>query len=253
MEDLPESTDLKTWLLSPETRINKPAAKAIGHALGSWLSSFHAWGSLEQQAPLQKTLAQNESMQRLKYAVNYETLISTIDKYPQILQESRPVFEKVRAQAAQEISPDHQHNQSDSNNNWGLIHGDFWTGNVLVTQQHTLFIIDWELSQLGTRALDLGQMLAELYEAKHFKGKDAGIWIIEGLIEGYAPLLNEEIAFRAAVHMGVHLVCWSSVPGWGEQSQIDDVVRIGRDFVVKGWERDRAWFERDEVMRSLFR
>ncbi|OKL62910.1 hypothetical protein UA08_01198 [Talaromyces atroroseus] len=248
MEDLPGSADLKSWLLSPAGMcIEKSVAKAIGHALGSWIGSFHAWGSQDRQAGLRKKLAGNKSMQKLKYAINYETLVSMVDKYPQILDGTRAVFEQVRSHAAEEISDSDQRN---NNGSWGLIHGDFWTGNVLIAT-NSMFIIDWELSQLGMRALDLGQMLAELYEVKHFKGNDAGAWIIEGLVENYAPL-NEEIAFRTAVHMGVHLVCWSSVPGWGSQRQIEDAIMIGRELVVKGWKRDRAWFERDELLTCLF-
>jgi hypothetical protein len=254
MEDLPESSDLKTWLLSPAgVHIDKPAAKAIGHALGSWLGSFHAWISQDEQIDLRQKLAENKSMQQLKYVINYQQLVSMIDKYPQVLEGSRPVFEKVRAYAAQEISTHSSKTANDGNDGWGPIHGDFWTGNILINHKHhKLFIIDWEMTQLGMRALDLGQILAELYEIKQFRNNDAGIWIMEGLIEKY-PLLGEEQAYRIAVHMGVHLVCWSGVPGWATASRVEDVVRMGRDIIAKAWERDREWFEKDETLSFLFR
>uniref|UniRef100_A0A093VRL3 Choline kinase alpha n=1 Tax=Talaromyces marneffei PM1 TaxID=1077442 RepID=A0A093VRL3_TALMA len=205
MEDLPESSDLKTFLLSPPgMHIDKPAARAIGHALGSWLGSFHAWISHNEQIDLRQKLGENKSMQQLKYVVNYDQLVNMIDKYPQILEGSRSVFEKVRAYASEELST-HSSKNASIDNAWGPIHGDFWTGNILVNnEQRNLFIIDWEMTQLGMRALDLGQVLAELYEIKQFKNNNAGIWIMESLIEGY-PLLGEEQAFRMAVHMGVHL------------------------------------------------
>lgn len=256
MEDLPKSVDLKTWLLSQETgmRIDKPAAKAVGRSLGSWIGSFHAWTSLGQQTELRRTLAKNESMQKLKYTINYERLVNIIDTYPEILEESRSVFEQVRSHAAEEISMGSQNANGRGNSmdhRWGAIHGDFWTGNILIAGNN-MFIIDWEMSQMGMRPSDVGQVLAELYEIKHFKGHEAGIWIMEGLIEKYAHW-DEEMAFRTAVHMGVHLVCWSNVPGWGSHGQVEDVIRFGRDLVVRGWERDRAWFERNEVLRHLFR
>lgn len=253
MEDLPESSDLKTFLLSSiGMRIDQPAAKAIGHALGSWLGSFHAWISHDEQIELGKKLAENKSMQELKYVINYEQIIRMIDRYPQILEGSRSVFEKVKAHAAEEISA-HSSNASGNDNSWGPIHGDFWTGNILINyQNHNLFIIDWEMSQHGMRALDPGQVLAELYEIKQFRNNDAGIWIMQGLIEKY-PLLGEEQAFRIAVHMGVHLVCWSGVPGWATADRVQDVVSIGRDIVTKAWERDREWFEKDETLSFLFR
>ncbi|KUL83778.1 hypothetical protein ZTR_08634 [Talaromyces verruculosus] len=254
MEDLPEASDLKTWLLSPAgMSLDKPAAKAIGHALGLWLGSFHAWISHDEQIALRDKLAENKSMQQLKYVINYNQLVSMIDRYPHILEESRSVFEKVRAYASEELSTHTSNSASNGNDGWGPIHGDFWTGNILINhEQHNLFIIDWEMTQLGMRALDLGQVLAELYEIKQFRNNDAGIWIMEGLVESYS-LLNEEQAFRVAMHMGVHLVCWSGVPGWATQTRVEDVVRMGRDIVEKAWGRDREWFEKEETLSFFFR
>lgn len=57
-------------------------------------------------------------------------------------------------------------------------------------------------------------------------------------------LLSEEMAFRTAIHVGVHLVIWgSTVPGWGSEQQIKEVVKVGRDLIVHGWNKNRAWFE----------
>lgn len=106
----------------------------------------------------------------------------------------------------------------------------------------TLFVIDWELCQIGTRALDLGQMIAELYETKLFKNVDCGVWVIQGFMEGYGPL-SDDMAFRTAIHVGVHLVVWGSrVAGWGSEEQIKEVVMIGRDLIVQGWKKNREWF-----------
>ncbi|KAH8690031.1 kinase-like domain-containing protein [Talaromyces proteolyticus] len=248
MENLPESKDLKSWLLSERGKsISEPDARAIGHALGDWVAAFHTWGSQEQQAGLRETIGQNTEMQKLKNMVNYERLPAMVDTYPHILESSRAVFEQARECVAREIASPPTHSGDGS---YGLIHGDFWTGNVLVTD-HTLFVVDWELSHLGLRALDLGQMLAELFEAKHFKDVDAAIWIMQALVESYGPL-TREIAFRAAIHVGVHLVCWSVVPGWGSREQIEEVVRIGREFVVNGWQRDAAWFMQEGTLGFLF-
>ena len=105
-----------------------------------------------------------------------------------------------------------------------------------------LFVVDWECARVEHRALDLGQIIAELYETKLFKGVDAGVWIIEGLLQGYGPL-SDGMAFRAAIHAGAHLVVWGSgVPGWGNEQQIEEVVKVGRDIIVHGWEKDKAWF-----------
>lgn len=114
-----------------------------------------------------------------------------------------------------------------------------------------LFIIDWELCHCGARALDLGQMFAELYLLKHFKDIDAATWIIQGFMKGYQNL-DDETAFRVLIHVGVHFIAWAPlIPGWGTSQQVEDAVRLGRDIVTKAWEKDRSWFE--GVWKSLFR
>ncbi|CAI7646087.1 unnamed protein product [Penicillium pancosmium] len=230
VEDLPDSVDLKTFLLSNvSSDVSKASAEAVGRALGSWLRSFHDWGNSKDQLGCKATLGENESMKQLKFW-------------------SRDVFEQVRDFAATELTKE---NHDDG---FGIIHGDFWTGNVLIPNvaigshfDTTLFVVDWELAQIGSRALDLGQMIAELYETKLFKEVEAGVWIIEGLLQGYGGL-SDEMAFRTAIHVGVHLICWGSrVPGWGSKEQIEEVVKIGNDMVIGGWAKDKQWFESHEL------
>ena len=200
-------------------------------------------------------MAQNRLMQDLKCSVNYDNLVKTVERFPGVLEGSRDVFQKVRDFAFSEVG-------KSEGLGVGGIHGDFWTGNILLPRDlhqksgttATLFVTDWELTQCGPRALDLGQMIAELYELKLFKGIDAGLWIIQAFVEEYRSrsTLSVDVAFRTAIHVGVHLVAWgSTVPGWGSAEQIEDVVRVGRDLVVKGWEKDRKWFEESDL-RCLF-
>ncbi|KAJ5818809.1 hypothetical protein N7474_004400 [Penicillium riverlandense] len=249
MEDLPNSLDLKNFLLSKLAQdVSESSARSLGCSLGSWLRSFHEWGIKKEQTETRELLNQNGTMKDLKFYVNYSMLLDTMANFPDILEESRGVFEEVHKFAAAELK------QEDNDDEYGLIHGDFWTGNVLIPNaplvdqsKTTLFIIDWELSQIGSRALDLGQMIAELYETKLFKEVDCGMWVIQGFLEGYGPL-SYKMAFRTAIHVGVHLVCWGSrVPGWGSQQQIEEVVKVGRDLIVQGWMENKAWFERDSL------
>jgi thiamine kinase-like enzyme len=119
-----------------------------------------------------------------------------------------------------------------------------------------MFIIDWEFTQFGHRAYDLGQIIGDLYERKHFKGVNGATWAIQGFIDGYGPLTNE-MAFRTAIHAGVHLICWytrrpQKGPLPASPEQVTDLLKLARDFVVKGWEKDRRWFE-DTSLAHLFR
>lgn len=61
-------------------------------------------------------------MKQLKFWVNYTMLIDTIANFPDILTQSRDVFEQVRDFAATELT------KQNHDNEYGIIHGDFWTG-----------------------------------------------------------------------------------------------------------------------------
>lgn len=114
-----------------------------------------------------------------------------------------------------------------------------------------LFIIDWELAQFGRREYDLGQLIGDLYERKHFSGAENALCIIEGFIAGYGGL-TDNMAFRVAIHVGVHLICWyirrnTNEPFHETAELIEGAVRIGTDFIAKAWEKDRRWFEGREL------
>ncbi|KAJ5729876.1 Aminoglycoside phosphotransferase [Penicillium malachiteum] len=248
-EDLLDSVDLKAFLLEKITsNVSESYSRSIGQSLGLWLRSFHEWGAKAEQKKTIDIIAKNISMKQVKFYVNYGLLLDTIDNFPGILEENRGIFEQVRDLATTESKND----VIDDTN--GLLHGDFWTGNVLISSnpqveqtETKIFAIDWELTHIGHRSSDLGQMIAELYETKLFKGVEHGLWIIEGFLKGYGPL-SDEMAFRTAIHIGVHLICWGSrVSGWGSEAQVQGVVEIGRNLVVQAWTKNKAWFEEDPM------
>ncbi|KAL4741043.1 kinase-like domain-containing protein [Aspergillus similis] len=265
MEDLPNAVDLKTFLLSSDVseRVSKEWARSIGRALGAWLRLFHVWSVHPAQAEFAKQLAENTVMRDLKFSINYDSLVSMIDAYSDILGDShtRSVFQSVKNAAAAELDDTDTQDAT-----FGPIHGDFWSGNVLIpktafedratspTTPTPLFITDWELAQRGTRALDLGQMIAELYMLRHYKDIDAGLWVIEGLLEGYGyQHIPQKIAFRTLIHVGVHFIFWgSTIPGWGSQEQVLNLVELGRELIVRAWERDRTWFD-GKFWEALFK
>ncbi|PYH60674.1 uncharacterized protein BO96DRAFT_463077 [Aspergillus niger CBS 101883] len=244
-------TNPQEVLVKTPQNVTQEWASSIGRALGNWLRSFHHWADNEAQSGVAAEMNKNQYMRDLKFMVNYDALVNTIDKYPIVLGDSRDVFSKVREMAAAELS------QKDGNG-FGIIHGDFWSGNVLIPKMALeqpyhlpIFIIDWELCHCGARALDLGQMFAELYLLKHFKDIDAATWIIQGFMKEYQGL-DDETAFRVLIHVGVHFIAWAPlIPNWGTSQQVEDAVRLGRDIVTKAWEKDRSWFE--GVWKSLFR
>ncbi len=96
--------------------------------------------------------------------------------------------------------------------------------------------------ELGLFPVDIGQMVAELYELKFFKDIEAGLWIIQGLCSGYG-LMDEDFAYRALVHTGAHLIGFgTSVAGWGTPEQREGMAREGRDILTAAWKRERDFF-----------
>ncbi|KAI1421421.1 kinase-like domain-containing protein [Xylaria sp. FL1777] len=247
-EILLHGKDLKTYALStyaadtPEAA--RPQCLQLGRALGKWLCAFHSWSAT--QAGLRKTVAANAELQQLKHFINYSWLLDRVGQFPAVLGEAKEVFEKVKAMAAQELKDDSQLQP---------IHGDFWTGNILLpgspieegSSDVPVFVIDWEMSQIGVRNLDLGQMVAELYELKLYKNITAGLWMIQGFTEGYGEV-SDDFAFRTAIQVGAHLVSFgTSVQGWGTPEQVEMVARTGRDIIVHAWQKDREWFQGSEL------
>ncbi|KAJ5933560.1 hypothetical protein N7454_005889 [Penicillium verhagenii] len=253
IDDLPQSLNLKDLFLSDSLESTSEfACREIGSSLGVWLQSFHKWGNKPEQAESRSLITQNVAMKQLKFYINYAMLVDTIATFPDILEESRGTFEELRNFATEEMK------KSDKDPEIGIIHGDFWTGNVLIPNSPlaelpatTLFVIDWELCQVGPLALDLAQMIAELYELNLFKNLDYGLWVVKGFMAGYGPLTDEK-AFRTAIHVGVHLIVWGSrVQGWGTLKQVTEVVEMGKDIIVQGWNKNKKWFE-DSDLGCLF-
>ncbi|KAL4960165.1 uncharacterized protein BDV14DRAFT_183230 [Aspergillus stella-maris] len=265
MEDLPDSLDLKSFMLlrGVAESISRDWASSLGETLGTWLKSFHIWINHPQQGLIKGEFGESAFMRDLKFAVNYNGLLSKIEVFPEILERSREIFQQVRdfAKSETEAEPDGL--------GIGAMHGDFWSGNVLLPKSSLshpnpvtpLLITDWEMAQVGPLALDLAQMIAELYMLKLFKGIDAGVWLIHGFLKGYSEAsgsgngdgIDEEMAFRILIHVGVHLVFWgSTVPGWGDEEQVKGVVEVGRDMILCAWKRERGVFEGDSVWGVLF-
>jgi hypothetical protein len=107
---------MKTYLLTRP--LTEPQCARLGYALGAWTRSFHQWATDPERAALNKSLEAFPVMKSLKYAVYYDKLVANTEKYPEILQECRGLFEDVARDARETFD------RRDSS----LIHGDFWTG-----------------------------------------------------------------------------------------------------------------------------
>ncbi|KAL6913175.1 hypothetical protein FSHL1_010858 [Fusarium sambucinum] len=256
-EYLPHALSLKEYALkhySPSSQTHKSQCDQFGHALGAWLRAFHGWSQEPKQAAIRETFAGNNDGQGLKNMINYQQLLQMVDQHPDVLGDARDVFQGVSDLAAEELL-----NETDL----CPIHGDFWTGNILISDapvtgsdRTPIRVVDWELSQLGVRPLDLGQFIAELWSLKLYRDIDAGEWLIHAFAAGYGPV-DDNFAYRTIIQVGVHLICfgryWSTTPGElreGEQQKI--MYRLGKEVIVKAWSRDGEYFQ-GHILGCLFR
>ncbi|KAI0432001.1 kinase-like domain-containing protein [Xylaria sp. FL1042] len=266
LEDFPTADDLKSIFVSPAKNqiLTVPVAASVSYDIGAWLRSFHDW-SMSPNAKLQG-FGDNEPMRKLKYAITYDAYLKVLETdFPDLLEGHRPVLQQVKEAARKEFEKTSKHGYIDKN--WGLIHGDFWTGNVLVPtdlsssgSQHSnerkLLIIDWEFVQFGHRAYDVGQMVGDIYERWLFGEANGAVPAIDGFIKGYGKLEDNDLAFRITIHAGVHLIGWyirraPNSPLKFPLGRVRDAMRIGRDWIEKGWQRDINYFK-DTPLAPLF-
>lgn len=127
LEDLPDAIDVKTVLEFPTVSsvLAQPISTAIGRALGIWLRSFHSWVSEPAQANLQRDMAKNTSMRKVRYGISYGAFLDVVQKFPEIWESSRTTLEEVRDMATAEYA---KTTGDEVGENWGIIHADFWSG-----------------------------------------------------------------------------------------------------------------------------
>lgn len=119
-----------------------------------------------------------------------------------------------------------------------------------------LFVIDWEMAQFGHRSYDLGQVLGDLYEKKVFRNNHAVTPVMESVIIGYGAV-SKDMALRTAIYVGIHLITWyqrrpkKGIAATIEKDVIEKGLAMGRDFILRGWEKDTQFFM-DTDLSSLF-
>ncbi|KAF5636171.1 phosphotransferase enzyme family [Fusarium sp. NRRL 52700] len=260
LEYLPNVVDLKTYSLnhfrSPTPDCLRQPAYELGKVLAMYIVKFHdvtreiVQKSLQQMHTQQssgfkRVIDSSNDMQRLKHWINFDWMLDRIDQFPEILLEAKDILHLVKNMAVKELS--------DPSTDLTLIHGDYHPQNVLLedtrpelANTRTLYVIDWENSQVGIPSLDHGGMLGEMYVLWRYKHIEAGLWMLQGYAEGLGPQ-TEDAAWRVALQIGVHLLSFGTLAsGWGTTEEVEDMARLARDVIVKAWTRDRTWFDRSD-------
>jgi hypothetical protein len=127
IEDIRGVVDLKIIFMSLTANdiLSHSHATSIGRALGSWLRSYHSWVSAPPQTNLRAEIGHNEPMRKLKYLITYDSFIKVLDQFPEIVGVHIKTLEEVKDIAAKEFEKTASDEQGEE---WGIIHGDFWSG-----------------------------------------------------------------------------------------------------------------------------
>ena len=141
----------------------------------------------------------------------------------------------------------------------GIIHGDYWTGNILVSQHTTdsnigvnqLYVIDWEMTKFAPAIFDIGQLSAEVF--LHFRKKPEAIKLLDAFLGAYKGLESTATRCKVAIAFGVHLVVWPiRLQGWGTMGEIEECVKMGAEYIQKGLQGDVNWLQKG-MLREFFR
>ncbi|KAJ4355584.1 uncharacterized protein N0V89_003604 [Didymosphaeria variabile] len=232
-------------------RLSKEQAERMGHALGTWLSAFHAWMDTPEQSGLKAQLKQNKKEVELKWKLTWGQGTEVLDRLGDVVdEEDRRMWDAACLTAWEDLGKEEKK---------GLVHGDFWAGNILVantlaaegsTGELHLHIIDFEFSHFASRATDLGQFLGDLCERYYIHASPpfSILRVIVGFLTGHGPI-SEELKWRTAVYVGVHMVNWWSRGPPGRKDADESkrerglgLVRTGVEFVKGGQEQDRRVF-----------
>jgi len=119
-EDLPSAVDLKNYCLTHP--LSESESEKIGRALGKWTKQFQSWGQEEGQKELVEKM-KGTKMKEFKFTINYDRFVAAIEAFPDVLEESREIFEKVRDETKKGL---------ESEKGSVLIHGDFWSGKYVL-------------------------------------------------------------------------------------------------------------------------
>jgi len=231
-----KSRTLKQCLIEDAKSLDIPS---IGRSLGEWLANLHLWGRTKAAAPLRAVLTQNKELANVGIEYAFKSLVPSDD----------PLWQQVRSHVDNLRSLDN--NDSDF-----IVHGDFCTGNVLVSGQGNtqLTILDWETSNCRNFAWnDIGQMCSEMYQPTFFgHAGNLGAEMVSAFMKGYLSKkeLSDEERRLAVVRFGVHLFVWPRVTGWGNKESVAKGQKLGREYIERGWNYDWEWLK-DSVVRDL--
>ncbi|KAB8268073.1 kinase-like domain-containing protein [Aspergillus minisclerotigenes] len=219
-EDFSQDGTLHGFLtVAAGERITASTAVALGEALGSWLSRFHAWSKTQVDTDLWNTVEQNSN--------GFDKNLRDFRFHKLLGIQAQCKSEHLRHYAA--LMHSREFGRKDT-----IVHGDFSTRNVLIQnpssideKNTSLAVIDREACCLGDYTRDLAEIVADLYMQTILYGSQIAHSLIQGFISAYPPL-DEEAAYRTVAQIGENFFYWNE----------SELMQLGIDLICKGVTRD---------------
>ncbi|KAF2173269.1 hypothetical protein M409DRAFT_17212 [Zasmidium cellare ATCC 36951] len=218
LEDAGSVPSLKGWL---KLGVDVGRAASKGKALGRYLANIH--NNTAGNESILSDFTGNETAKSLSSTLYFKRL-------PQVAESHGFSGEHIRQAAVQGEKDVLEANEV-------LTLGDFWTGNVLVGEDGTLFVLDLELSKPGTAEFDVGQMAAELYCIAAFRDHELGMAILDAFFKSYRLARDVVVdTAKVAIRIGAHLMvimpnAWKAE---ASKEQVDEQLRVGDELIRLG-------------------
>ncbi|KAL5386800.1 hypothetical protein PMIN04_004493 [Paraphaeosphaeria minitans] len=226
-------------------------ADRVGRALGTWLLRVHVWCEEREHAELKEMLGGNEEEVELKWKLTWGQVTEVLDRLGDVVgKDEREAWDAAKDRAWEE-------KQMRRRLRTGVVHGDFWAGNILIptpfpvpdqTKSLQLHVIDFEFSHLAPLSTDLASFLGSLLERHYISATPLPSikTLLTAFLAGYGPC-SEDMKRRTLFQTGVFVVNWWSrgPPG---RKDVDaetrrrgtELVRMGVRWVKGGWESDHT-------------
>lgn len=205
------------------------SAKKIGEALGHFIRLVHVNGNVDKGIP--DLFKKNAQARQISAFVTYGRLVSTLNGQDHLPALSDPPLD---LDAVGNIASKMQSEIMSAETSFVM--GDFWPGNILVSQDENprISVIDWEMAKTGLPGQDLGQFCAELRLLGHFYPASTPTThdLTYSFLRAYSPSRDISLARYVITHMGAHRMAWTPWIPWGSHAKTKLVVREGVEYSV---------------------
>ncbi|KAH7102317.1 kinase-like domain-containing protein [Auriculariales sp. MPI-PUGE-AT-0066] len=205
----PGTLTLKQRIL--DGTVTPEQATTIGKELAIFLARLHDWGTQDTES--RTWMAANVIARKVAAYSTYGRIERTLDGPSSPPSVRDPPLRAAFSQEVQETVTEVVRVRIDQTmNDEGIVTmGDVWPGNMLVRDDGSVMLVDWEMAKNNHPGFDVGQLLGDLRVLLHWRPdrRDLVEPLIRAILTTYARHRGDgDWLSIAASHVGVHLVSW---------------------------------------------